>query len=211
MDHRTEYFSQLFCQIDFAKLMSVNESFLEMRTTSIPGCFEIYPHVISDDRGHFVKVFHAELFAAHGLETVYVEEYYSVSRYGVIRGLHFQTPPMDHAKLVYCVEGRVQDVALDLRRGSPSYGCCQVFELSAEQANMIYLPQGIAHGFCALSDTATLVYKVSTTYSAEHDAGVLWNSADIPWLVADPILSARDRAHPPLADFISPFVYKEGL
>lgn len=192
-------------------MMRVNEPFLEVRTTSIPGCFEIYPHVVSDDRGCFVKVFHVEAFAAHGLETVYVEEYYSVSRYGVIRGLHFQTPPMDHAKLVYCVEGRVQDVALDLRRGSPSYGRYELFELSAERANMVYLPQGIAHGFCVLSDAATLVYKVSTVYSVKHDAGVLWSSANIPWSVTDPILSARDRAHPPLVDFVSPFVYEGEL
>lgn len=191
--------------------MDTNQAIFKVRPTTIPGCFEISPRTISDGRGRFVKVFHVEAFAAHGLETVYVEEYYSVSRYGVIRGLHFQTPPMGHAKLVYCVEGRVQDVALDLRRGSPSYGGHELFELSAERANMVYLSQGIAHGFCVLSDAATLVYKVSTVYSVEHDAGVLWSSANIPWSVADPILSARDRTHPHLAGFVSPFFYKDGL
>ena len=191
--------------------MDTNQAMFRVRSTSIPGCLEVSPRIISDERGRFVKVFHAEAFAIHGLQTIYSEEYYSKSVQGVIRGLHFQKPPMDHAKLVYCVEGRVQDVALDLRRGSPSYGRYELFELSAERANMVYLPQGIAHGFCVLSDAATLIYKVSTVYSVEHDAGVLWSSANIPWSVADPILSARDQAHPPLADYVSPFVYKEGL
>ena len=185
-----------------------DQALFESRATSIPGCFEILPRIRHDARGRFVKVFHVDFFGANRLQTRYAEEYYSKSVRGVIRGLHFQAPPMGHAKLVYCVEGRVQDVALDLRRGSPSYGNYELFELSAEGANMAYLPEGVAHGFCVLSDTATLVYKVSTVYSAEHDAGLLWSSANIPWLVDDPIVSARDRAPPPFIDFVSPFVYR---
>ncbi|MDQ5910375.1 MAG: dTDP-4-dehydrorhamnose 3,5-epimerase [Pseudomonadota bacterium] len=188
--------------------MTLDKPLLDVRVTPIPGCFEIYPRIFDDDRGRFVKVFHEETFVTRGLETVYTEEYYSVSRCGVIRGLHFQTPPMDHVKLVYCVAGRVQDAVVDLRVGSPSFGRYALFDLSAEAANMIYIPKGLAHGFCVLSDVATLVYQVSTVYSALHDAGVLWNSAGVPWMVKDPVLSERDRAHPPLERFVSPFVYE---
>lgn len=158
-----------------------------------------------DARGRFVKVFHRQAFAAAGLNTEYPEEFYSVSHRGVIRGLHFQSPPMDHVKLVYCVAGEVQDAVLDLRQGSPTYGCHALIELSAQVGNMVYIPKGLAHGFCTLSETATLVYKVSSAYSPEHDCGVLWNSAGIPWSVTDPILSDRDRAHPPFRAFVSPF------
>ena len=181
---------------------------LEIRATPIPGCFEIRSRVLDDDRGCFVKVFHVEAFAAHGFETVYTEEYYSVSRRGVIRGLHFQTPPADHVKLVYCIAGRVQDAVVDLRVGSPSFGHHALFDLDARTANMIYVPKGLAHGFCVMSDAATLVYKVSAVYSARHDAGVLWSSAGIPWAVTNPVLSERDRGHPPLERFVSPFVYE---
>ncbi|MBK8750860.1 MAG: dTDP-4-dehydrorhamnose 3,5-epimerase [Candidatus Competibacteraceae bacterium] len=181
---------------------------LNVQATPISGCFEIRPRIFDDDRGRFVKVFHEEAFAARGLETVYAEEYYSVSRRGVIRGLHFQVPPMDHVKLVYCVAGRVQDAVVDLRVGSPSFGCYALIELNADIANMVYIPKGIAHGFCVLSDTATLVYKVSTVYSARHDAGVLWSSAGIPWAVTDPVLSERDQSHLPLDQYESPFVYE---
>lgn len=190
-------------------IMSVDEALLDVRITPIPGCFEIYPRIFNDNRGRFVKVFHEEAFAAQGLETIYAEEYYSVSKREVIRGLHFQTPPMDHVKLVYCVAGQVQDVVVDLRVGSPSFGCYALFDLSAEAANLIYIPKGLAHGFCVLSDTATLVYKVSTVYSALHDAGVLWSSVGIPWAVMEPVLSERDQTHPLLEQYVSPFVYQE--
>lgn len=186
----------------------VMSGMFEMIATSIPGCVEIRPHVHEDDRGRFVKVWHRHVFADAGLNTEYAEEYYSASRQGVIRGLHFQSPPMDHVKLVYCVAGRAQDAVLDLRLGSPTYGCHALIELSAQTGNMVYIPEGLAHGFCALSETATLVYKVSSVHSPEHDCGVLWNSAGIPWSVTDPILSERDRAHPPFGAFLSPFNYE---
>jgi dTDP-4-dehydrorhamnose 3,5-epimerase len=180
-----------------------------IRATGIPGCFEIQPRVLGDCRGRFVKIFHREAFAALGLETELVEEYFTESRRGVIRGLHFQTPPMDHIKVVFCVSGCVRDAVVDLRRGSPSFGCYELFELNAETANMVYIPKGLAHGFCTLSSSATLVYKTSTVYSPEHDAGVLWNSAGIPWSVTDPVLSDRDGSHPPLARYRSPFIYEQ--
>lgn len=173
--------------------------------TVIPGCVEIRPHIYEDNRGRFVKVWNRQVFVDAGLYSEYAEEFYSVSRCGVVRGLHFQLPPMDHVKLVYCVSGRVQDAVLDLRRNSFTYGRFALVELSAQVGNMLYIPKGLAHGFCTLSETATMVYKASSAYSPEHDCGVLWSSAGIPWSITDPILSDRDRAHPSFGAFVSPF------
>jgi len=186
----------------------VADDMFELVPTVIPGCMEIRPRIHGDARGRFVKVFHRQAFTAAGLHTDYPEEYYSVSRRGVIRGLHFQSPPMDHIKLVYCVAGEIQDVVLDLRRGSPTYGRHVPIELSAQIGNMVYIPRGLAHGFCTLSETAVMVYKVSSVYSPAHDCGVLWNSAEIPWETDHPVLSERDRAHPPFGAFQSPFSYE---
>ncbi|MCP9439973.1 MAG: dTDP-4-dehydrorhamnose 3,5-epimerase [Nitrospira sp.] len=178
--------------------------------STVPGCVELRPQVRKDTRGRFVKVFHRDVFESLGLCTDYAEEYYSVSRQGVIRGLHFQIPPMDHDKLVYCVSGSVQDAVLDIRLGSPTYGRYALFTMSAEEGTMVYVPRGVAHGFCTLSESAIVVYKVSSVYSAEHDRGLLWNSAGIPWAVDEPLLSERDRGHPPFQSFKSPFRYGEG-
>ena len=161
--------------------------------------------MFEDVRGRFVKVFHEQEFMAQGLEHNFAEEYYSVSYKSVIRGLHFQMPPMDHVKMVYCVEGEVMDVVVDLRVGSPTYGQYALFDLSAAKSNSIYIPKGMAHGFCALSDRAIMVYKVSSIYSPEHDAGVLWNSVGIPWPLEQPCISDRDQNLPALLDFESPF------
>lgn len=182
---------------------------MQIIPTAIAGCFQLQPNVLHDPRGSFVKVFHQDLFREHGLATDYAEEYYSHSRRGVVRGLHFQTPPMDHAKLVYCPQGAVLDAAVDLRRGSPTYGQHITLELSGENGHMLYLPAGLAHGFCALSEQALMVYKVTTTYAPQHDGGILWNSAGIAWPTDQPVLSARDQQFPALADFESPFVYRE--
>lgn len=175
--------------------------------TSIPGCYRVSPNAQGDRRGRFVKVFHQRIFEERGLETQFAEEFYTVSARGVIRGMHFQRPPADHAKLVYCVHGAVLDVVLDLRVGSPAYGQCAAFELNAENGEFVYIPQGLAHGFCALTDESTLVYKVSTVHSPENDCGVLWNSIGVDWPVREPILSVRDQGFAPLAAFKSPFHY----
>ncbi|MDD5296583.1 MAG: dTDP-4-dehydrorhamnose 3,5-epimerase [Rhodocyclaceae bacterium] len=181
----------------------------ELRTSEIAGCFEIQPRILSDSRGRFVKVFHRDAFREFGLETDFDEEYYSVSRRGVVRGLHFQVPPKDHNKVVYCVQGEVFDVVLDLRIGSPTYGMVRSFELSADRANYIYIPSGLAHGFCVTSDVAVLVYKVSSVYSPEHDLGIRWDSVGVDWPVSVPMLSERDSGFMPFVNFESPFVYEE--
>ena len=178
--------------------------------TVITGCYQIIPDIRRDDRGNFVKVFHRDIFSQHGLATEYAEEYYSASHRNVVRGLHFQTPPHDHAKLVYCVQGSVMDVALDLRRGSPTFGQHLMLELSAQNGHMLYLPPGLAHGYCTTSEPALMVYKVTTTYAPNHDTGLAWDSANIDWPIKDPIMSERDRSFGTLAEFDTPFVFDEG-
>jgi dTDP-4-dehydrorhamnose 3,5-epimerase len=179
----------------------------ELNATQLPGCFELQPKAIGDKRGRFVKVFHSQVFAAHGLETNFAEEYYSVSNKNVIRGMHFQLPPFDHVKLAYCAQGSVMDVVIDLRVGSPTYGKSAVVELSAAKANSIYIPKGMAHGFCALCEQTIMVYKVSTVYAPEQDTGILWNSLGVTWPTTQAILSTRDQTFEPLDQFVSPFRY----
>jgi dTDP-4-dehydrorhamnose 3,5-epimerase len=181
---------------------------LEKIPTAIPGCFELRPPVAADARGRFVKTFQREWFERHGLRTDWAEQYYSVSRRGVARGLHFQLPPHDHAKLVYCVDGEVMDAAVDLRVGSPAFGRHACVVLSAAMGNMLYLEPGLAHGFYASSDPATVVYNVTSVHVPSHDAGILWSSAGIPWPDAAPRMSERDLGFPRLAEFESPFRYR---
>ncbi len=180
----------------------------ELRPSGIPDCFQVQPRIFADVRGRFVKVFHKEAFIELGLATDFVEEYYSSSNFGVVRGLHFQAPPVDHVKLIYCVQGEVFDVVLDLRVGSPTYGKISTFTLGADLGNYLYVPKGLAHGFCVTSEKATLVYKVSSVYSPQHDTGILWNSANIDWPTNTPLLSDRDLSLPRLAEFVSPFSYQ---
>ena len=147
------------------------------------------------------NIFHAPAFQEMGLCTEFPEEYYSVSRRRVLRGLHFQEPPHAHVKIVCCVLGRVMDAVLDLRKESPAFGEHRVFELESESPDLLYIPEGVAHGFYVLSDVAVMVYRVSTVYCSEHDKGVLWNSAGISWPDTRPILSRRDAALPPWRGF----------
>ena len=177
----------------------------EINKSDIEGCFEIIPKVFNDFRGSFVKVFHETTFQEAGLENNFAEEYYSKSFKGVIRGLHFQTPPDDHTKLVYCIDGSVYDVVVDLRVGSKTYGKFQALNLNSRDANMIYIPTGLAHGFCSLSDSATLVYKTSTVHSPSKDSGILWNSIGINWPCENPIISERDKSFIDFKSFKSPF------
>lgn len=169
--------------------------------------------VFRDARGVFVKPFHEGLFRELGLETDFKEDFYSVSAKGVLRGLHFQTPPEDHSKLVYCSRGSVLDVALDLRVGSPSYGETFSIELNDTNGKAVFIPKGFAHGFVALTDDATVHYKVSTVHAPANDSGILFSSIGFDWSKAlgslkTPTVSERDRGFQKLADFKSPFTYE---
>jgi len=163
--------------------------------------------VTRDARGFFAKVFHRPLWRDLGLQTEFAEEYATYSLPWSMRGLHFQLPPMAHDKVVLCLRGNAFDVAVDLRKGSPAYGQHHSVNLSSMQSNALYIPAGVAHGFCVTGDEALLYYKLTTVYSPEHDAGIRWDSAGIPWPMTNPILSERDLELPRLEDFDSPFRY----
>lgn len=180
---------------------------MRIEQTSIPGCYQLFPVVRKDSRGVFVKTFHSEIFKAHGLVVEFSEEYYSVSHQGVLRGLHFQVPPHDHFKLVYCLSGKVLDAIVDLRVGSPTFQKTATFELGPELGNILYIPPGIAHGFLALTNDVIMQYKVTTVYAPESDAGIRWDTAGIPWPGSNFNVSERDRNFPTLKYFESPFQF----
>ncbi|MFD4820732.1 dTDP-4-dehydrorhamnose 3,5-epimerase [Peribacillus butanolivorans] len=181
---------------------------MQINNTKLIDCYEIFPHTFTDERGKFIKTFHYDSFKENQLETNFVEQYYSVSHQGVLRGLHFQTPPKHHVKLVNCLFGEVLDAVVDLRIGSPTYGQFELFHLSADRNNMIYIPSGMAHGFYVTSKSAIVVCNLSTVYSPKHDHGVRWNSLGIPWPNQSPILSQKDRQLPSFSDFPSTFLYE---
>ena len=184
---------------------------LNLIPTGIEDCFEIQPQVNRDKRGSFVKIFVEDLFIKNGLEHRFVEDYYSCSKMNVLRGLNFQTTPHEHTKIVYCVDGHVTDVMLDLRVGSPTYLKWATTELKAINGNYLYIAKGVAHGFLVRSSTAIMVYKVSTSYAQSHDSGIRWDSAGIQWNSDEFIVSDRDKGFVEMKDFISPFKYNKKI
>lgn len=180
---------------------------MDIQATPIPGCYVLQTKVFGDARGTFVKTFHATRFAELCLRTDWREEYFSSSAGGVLRGMHFQRPPADHAKMVFCLVGEVLDVVVDLRRGSPAYGHPHDFILSAQNGRGLYVPTGCAHGFLARTHEAGMYYKVTSVHSPEHDDGIAWDSIGFDWGVEDPQLSDRDGRHRALAHFDSPFAF----
>ncbi len=178
--------------------------------TAIEGPFIVEPRVFGDARGYFFESFNQRDFAEQtGLELDFVQDNESRSTYGVVRGLHFQRPPYAQAKLVRVVEGRVLDVAVDIRRGSLTYGQYVAVELSSDNHRQFYIPHGFAHGFAVLSDTAVFQYKCDNYYHPESEGALAWNDPDlaIDWQIAPDtvLLSDKDRSHPRLADFETPF------
>jgi len=178
--------------------------------TKLPGCYLLQPVRARDHRGIFVKTVHPGVYGEHGMESGFVEQFYSVSYRGVLRGMHFQVPPFHHAKLVYCLRGRILDAVVDLREGSPTYGRFERFELSGKNGSLLYIPAGMAHGYYVDSPYALVLYNTTRPHSPEHDGGIRWDSAGIPWPSSLPILSERDRAFPSLNDFSSPFRFEGG-
>lgn len=178
---------------------------VDIRETEIPGIQIIFPDIFRDQRGRLVKHLDRDFLKERGLDFRIAEEYYSVSRKGVLRGIHFQVPPHGHFKMVFCPQGRILDVMVDLRKGSPSYGRAFSTEIDSDMSAMLYLPPGIGHGFYTLSDEATVMYRVSTAYHPESDYGILWSSISMEWPDSAPMLSERDKNFPPLSSFRSPF------
>ena len=179
--------------------------------TAIPDVLILEPKVFGDNRGYFFESFNDREFAEKtGLDVVFVQDNESQSRYGVLRGLHFQRPPFSQSKLLRCVKGRVLDVAVDIRKGSPSYGKHVAVELSEENHRQVFVPKGFAHGFCVLSDVAVCQYKCDAFYVPEADGGIniMDPSLGIDWGIPmeKAVLSPKDLTHPLLKDFDSPFV-----
>lgn len=175
--------------------------------TKIDGFYEILPEVNEDTRGIFVKTYHKSNFLGMGIDVNWKEQYYSISKNGVLRGLHFQLPPHAHKKLVCCVSGEVIDVALDLRKGSPTYGMHDFVSLSSVKRNAVFVDVGLAHGFYTISESATLLYNVSTEYAPCSDSGIRWDSAGIIWGDIVPTISERDQSLVGLHQFQSPFFW----
>ena len=177
--------------------------------TQIQDLYVIEPSVFEDDRGYFLESFNLEKFQEHIGPIAFVQDNESKSSKGVLRGLHFQKPPFNQAKLVRCIEGKVLDVAVDIRKGSPTYGKHVSIELSGENKKQVFVPKGFAHGFSVLSKTAVIAYKVDNRYASEYDAGIIWNDKDlnIGWgLRTEEIqLSEKDKNLPSFKDLDSPF------
>lgn len=168
----------------------------------IPELIVVEPRVFGDDRGWFMESYRKAAFALGGIAADFVQDNRSLSQRGVLRGLHFQRQPHEQGKLVCALQGEVFDVAVDLRPQSPTFGRWQAVTLSAENRLMLYIPEGFAHGFQVLSDSALLHYKATAEYAPEADAGIRWDDPDlaIPWPLTPPVLSAKDGKLPALAD-----------
>jgi dTDP-4-dehydrorhamnose 3,5-epimerase len=162
-----------------------------------------------DERGFFSETYSRAQYAEYGILGDFVQDNHSLSRKtGTLRGLHFQMAPHAQSKILRCIRGSVFDVAVDIRRGSPTYGKWEGFELTAKNGHQLYVPVGFAHGFLTLEADSEIVYKCTDYYAPETEGAVLWDSCGIDWpLACDPILSAKDQEASPLADFNSPFVY----
>jgi dTDP-4-dehydrorhamnose 3,5-epimerase len=173
----------------------------------------IHPKRFGDERGWFTEVYSEKAFEALGITVRFVQDNHSLSRpVGTLRGLHFQTPPFGQDKLVRCIAGSIFDVAVDIRRDSPTYGKWVGAELSAENGDQLFIPIGFAHGFVTLTPDAQVSYKCSSLYAPANDGGVRWNDPDIgiDWSLPEgvaPTLSPKDEKAQALKDFVSPFEY----
>lgn len=177
--------------------------------TPIDGLLIIEPRVFHDARGYFVETYNAKRYREAGVDAMFVQDNQSCSTYGVVRGLHFQKPPYTQAKLVSCTKGRVLDVAVDLRKESPTYGKWFSVELSEENHRQFYIPRGFAHGFSVLSEQAVFTYKCDNLYHPEAEGGLLLSDPDvaIDWQVPEDkrVISEKDTKHPLFKDLVSPF------
>jgi dTDP-4-dehydrorhamnose 3,5-epimerase len=177
---------------------------MKINEFGIPGVFLIENSVFSDERGRFIKTFSDEFFKDNNISFCSKEIYYSISHKNVIRGMHFQTPRMEHAKLIYLTSGEIIDVVLDLRKKSPTFGKSASIKLSADNKSL-FVPVGCAHGFKSLHDYTVVVYNQTSCYSKEHDSGILWNSFGFDWEIDDPIMSERDKSFTSFNNFSTPF------
>ncbi len=169
--------------------------------TSLPGVILIETEVFFDNRGFFMETFHQRKYAELGIISTFVQDNFSHSKKGILRGLHYQLR-YPQAKLVYVLSGEIFDVVVDIRRGSPTFGKWEGIILSSENRRQIYIPEGFAHGFCVLSESADVVYKCTNFYMPGDDLGIFWSDPqiNIEWPVKNPILSDKDSKHPLLSN-----------
>lgn len=179
---------------------------MEIKELGLPGILEITPRIFPDPRGFFFESYNEATFAKHGLRMHFRQDNQSFSRAGTVRGLHFQHPPAAQGKLVRVLSGRALDVVVDIRKGSATFGQHLTIELDADRQNMVWVPEGFAHGFAALTDVV-FFYKCTDVYTPSQEGGLLWNdpTLGIDWQVSDPEVSVKDAVLPPFAEMISYF------
>lgn len=185
---------------------------MNVEQTGLSGVVLLEPRRFGDARGFFSESWNQRVMAEAGLDYAFVQDNHSLSRAaGTVRGLHFQSPPHAQAKLVRCGRGRIFDVAVDIRRGSPTYGQWTGAELSFDNGRQLLVPQGFLHGFMTLEPDCEIIYKCTDYYAPACDGAVKWDSCGIDWPASDapPILSEKDENAPALADFASPFQYED--
>ena len=180
---------------------------MEIQKTTIDGLLIITPTVFRDERGSFFEPYNKQLFASQGLDMEFVQDNQSVSYKGIIRGLHLQSPPFAQGKLVRVVCGSALDVAVDIRKSSPTFGQHVAVKLDSIENKLFWIPEGFAHGFIALEDNTIFQYKVTNFYNKESEMSIRWNdpTLNIQWGVEVPVISDKDMQSPLFEDFISPF------
>lgn len=181
---------------------------MKIVNTTIDGLKIFEPRIFEDERGKFIKTFTNDFFNDNGLDINIKETYYSISEKNVIRGMHFQTPPYEHIKLVYVPYGSILDVVLDLRKDSPTYGKYFNIELSSENGKTLIIPKGLAHGFKSLEDNTNVTYMQTTCYTPNNDGGIKYNSFGFDWNCKSPKISDRDLTFPNLNNFMTPFIFE---
>ena len=176
----------------------------EFKRLEIPEVILIKPKVFEDERGFFMETYKKQDFEKAGIKEDFIQDNHSKSKYGVLRGLHFQREPYAQAKIVRCIRGVIYDVAVDLRKDSPTFGKWVGVILSEYNKWQLYIPKGFAHGFVVLSDVAEVVYKVDNVYAPEYEGGIIWNDPDIgiDWPIDEPIVSEKDMKWPTLKEAI---------
>lgn len=177
----------------------------EFKELELKGLVLIKPKVYYDERGFFMETYTKRDFEEHGIKDNFVQDNHSFSVKNTLRGLHFQKKPYAQSKLVRCISGEIMDVAVDLRKNSRTFGKFLKVIISSENKNMLYIPEGFAHGFLVLSDYAEIIYKVNNFYNRDADSGIIWNDPDIgiDWPMDNPILSGKDKSLPRLRDILN--------
>lgn len=174
---------------------------MQVEKTGLEGVLQITPDVYADRRGYFMETFNERRYREHGINVSFVQDNLSFSKYNTLRGLHFQYP-FSQAKLVHVLRGKVFDVVVDIRKGSPTFGKWYGTILSDENYRQLFIPAGFAHGFCTLSETALFSYKCDEFYKPDCESGIIWDDPDIgiKWPITDPLLSKKDRGYSRLTD-----------